>query len=260
MLTRSVAPRGQQLKGGGLRATIVSFLSPSGSSSVLRFSTRIALAVLIPGAVIVWLMYSASQQQAYVEARNMRWLGQMASQIQNFVRNQDGIVQRSLKSGDRQYGIAENLTSATCKPDWKHLSVFDAGQGPQLRFRHDDEKKVNSECAQSDLTRLVDRSLRQGVFDSIVLAQRNGAVLYQSNPGLIRLTNVRFLFAPAPDSKLGLPIFAADKPDEKAESPGEGCANRDNAPHALHRRSQVRCLGATIAPVACRDRYYRRGR
>ena len=107
----------------------MSFLLPSRSSSVLRFSTRIALAVLIPGAVIVWLMYSASQQQAYVEARNTRWLGQMASQIQNFVRNQDGIVQRSLKSGDRQYGIAENLTSATCKPDWKHSQRLRRGSG-----------------------------------------------------------------------------------------------------------------------------------
>ena len=228
----------------------MSFLSSSSSSSVLRFSTRIALAILIPGAVIAWLLYSASQQQAYVEARNMRWLGQMASQIQNLVRNQNGIVQRSLDSGDNPYAIAEdNVASAKCVAEWKHLSVVDGGEGPKLRFRLEEDAK--SECAQSDLTRLVERSVRQGVFDSIVLAQRNGPVLYQSNPDLIRLTNVQFLFAPAPDSKLGLPIFAAEKPADNPDQKPEAAAEKSAPTATMHLTRSIgdRKFSVTVQPL-----------
>lgn len=185
------------------------------SSGFLRFSTRIAMAVLIPAAVIVWLIYSAAQQQSYIEARNMRWLGQMATQIYNLVRNQERIVR---DSSPDELRIAENLTTEDNPGDTINLGVYDKGNGPKLYFRQPGPER-EPRVAFADLTRLVDRTLRPGVFDTVILARRNGTVLYQSNPGTLRLTNVQFLFAPVQESsKLGM-LLGGEKGDPKA-APG----------------------------------------
>lgn len=214
------------------------------SSGFLRFSTRIALAALIPVAVITWLIYSAAERQSLVEARNMRWLGQMATQIHNLVRNQERIVRDSSKDELR---ITENLTTAGDCDKSKNLGVYDGAEGPKLFFRQAAEDKT-IQCATADLTKLVERALRPGVFDSVILAQRSGPVLYQSNPGTLRLTNVQFLFAPPQEtSKLEM-LLGGDKVDPKIAA-ALVSPSLPTATMHLTRSIGDRAYGVSVQPV-----------
>ena len=69
---------------------------------------------------------------------------------------------------------------------------MDEGRDRYLRFAQTSGKR--RECAQSDLKKLVESAIRKEAFTSVVLAQRNGRVLYQSGPESLRITDVSFLF------------------------------------------------------------------
>lgn len=200
--------------------------------------------MFIPVAVIAWLIYSAAERQSLVEARNMRWLGQMATQIHNLVHNQERIVRDSSKDELR---IADNLTTADDCDKSQNLGVYDGGEGPKLFFRQTSRDKT-IQCASADLTRLVERALRPGVFDSVILAQRSGPVLYQSNPGALRLTNVQFLFAPVQEaSKLDV-LLGADKVDPKIAAALAGPSIPTATMH-LTRSIGDRAYGVSVQPV-----------
>ena len=173
-----------------------------------RISLRVAVALLIPVSIVLWLLYAAASDEEDTHSRNLRWLAQMATQIHqrvlnysNFVRDRAqvrGTAGAALKArSDTQTYSIENLVPlsrpASCNPrSWAHLSVVDEGHERQLRFLQTSGRF--QECAQADLKKLVESSIRKDAFTSVVLAQRNGRVLYQSGPESLRITDVSFLF------------------------------------------------------------------
>ncbi len=175
-------------------------------SGAARLALRAGL-LLIPVTVAALLLYVASEEQEALHHANLRWLAQMAAQIRDKIANQENLVRDRAKlasaddggSGtraDAAYSIAA-LKPATpgCDPgNWVHLSVVDAAGHLQLRFADSTGKKPV--CAWSDLAEIVAPVLSRSTFTSIVLAERNGRVLYRSGPETLQITDVSFLFAP----------------------------------------------------------------
>ncbi|MCX6591126.1 MAG: hypothetical protein NTZ56_06350 [Acidobacteria bacterium] len=190
----------------------MAILGFSGLGSGWRVSGRLMVAVLVPAGFAGWLLYSGTQQRDALEERNMRWLGHMASQVQKRVANFDNAVERWTEvdtvtpahqtgvTPANQFGVVENLDTEKCPEQGANLGVTKKAGKPLLHFRQ--ERKGGAGCAVSDLALLVEQSLRKDVFASIILAERNGNVLYQSDSGPMRFTSVDFLFAPAAEPAL----------------------------------------------------------
>jgi hypothetical protein len=175
-----------------------------------RVSSRFAFLLLIPAGLIVYLLYAAQSAQEARHARNLRWLAQMATQITNRVQVQADFVR---DRSERPAGLAaaseaaetlpqgpvanaaysiETLRPVICDKERKNLTVVDEGVERWLYLRHTGRSET---CARSDLKKLVEPAIRKGAFTSVILAQRNGRVLYESGPESLRITDVSFLFA-----------------------------------------------------------------
>src|SRR4051794_40219786 len=87
---------------------------------------RVLVALLIPCAIVAWLLYSAASNEESVHARNLRWLAQMANQISDRVLNYDGIVRQAAHTGNRSYLAVEGLkhedNPEVCA-QWKELTT-----------------------------------------------------------------------------------------------------------------------------------------
>ncbi|MBC7927207.1 MAG: cache domain-containing protein, partial [Bryobacteraceae bacterium] len=172
-------------------------------STVMRFSLRAGI-LIVPVLIGAFLVYMAAAEQEHLHHANLRWLAQMAAQIHDKVQNYSNLVRDRAEPSSSLSGTAndsapysiESLKPAgtPCNPEkWVQLSVLDSAQERQLRFAH--SKGDRHVCAYSDLKQLVGPTLRSGIFTSIVLAERNGRVLYRSGPDTLQITNVSFLFA-----------------------------------------------------------------
>lgn len=225
---------------------------PISGASVMRFSTRIALAILIPGAIVLWLLVSATAAEERLHTRNLRWLGQMAGRIQERVRYYDGVVRSAAERGEAQYTMVGDLKPIKVTADcsgWQHLSVHDEGQGPQVRFR--EPKGPTFECAEADLGQIVGQALRAGAFDSVVLARRrDGRVLYQAGGRTLNITDIRFLFAPS--SQKGIAALMGESAGTKTPAPSKDGGGGVDLPSAtLHLRQSIgdREYGVFVQPL-----------
>ena len=179
------------------------FWSLPASTDSLSFG-RMSIRVIVAAALILGvagsLFYSASLQRDAIHARNLRWLAQSATRIRDKILTYDQIVTRAAEAakGDKnidfRFGIAANLKpfnpapGQTVCPEGLEFCVSDADQGPMARFGH------GNRGGQTNLRIVVDESVRTGVFSTLVLARRDGKVLYQSGRDNLRLTNISFLF------------------------------------------------------------------
>jgi hypothetical protein len=203
---------------------------------------RVLIAILIPCSLVAWLLYSAAAQEERIHARNLRWLAQMANQISDRVLNYDGIVTQALRSGQNQYFAVEGLEperdAGSCA-NWKQLSVGYRDGRPKLRFveRKDDTR---AECAQYDLAKLVEHSIRPDVFTSIILAQRDGAVLYQSGLDSLRMTDIAFLFTNTDEKrKFGLSSSAKPASEHDEGTIAKSERKKDLPTSSLHVMKQI---------------------
>ena len=227
--------------------------STDGSPGIWRILFRILIALSIPALIIVWLLHSAAAQQEFVNARNLRWLGQMANRIRDTVQAYDQAVRyrAEAESKSKDYSI-ENLHNIDCE-NWRHLDVVDAGEGAKLRFRATRQTNAKSgagereACAEADLAALVKPALRTSAFTSIVLAKRSGRVLYQSGTGALRITDTSFLFTnegetKAAPAKSTAPLANVPGPDARAK-------NSPTSTTYLTRRIGDRQFSVFVQPV-----------
>jgi hypothetical protein len=237
----------------------VGLLSADGSPGIWRILFRILIALSVPALIIVWLLHSAAAQQEFVNARNLRWLGQMANRIRETVQAYDQAVRDRAESESKSETDTFSIkdlhpynNESDCAT-WKHLDVVDTGEGARLRFRATWQAHAGSVtkdrdvCAEADLTSLVEPALRTSAFTSIVLAKRSGKVLYQSGTGTLRITDTGFLFTnegeakPAP-GKTTAPPANALPPDARGK-------NSPTSTAYLTRRIGDRQFSVFVQPV-----------
>jgi hypothetical protein len=117
------------------------------------------------------------------------------------------------ETADPILGLVTNLTSEVCSKDGTNLGISIESTVLKLHFRKPGPTG-ETVCSYSDLAKLVEQSVRKDVFSNIILAERNGNVLYQTASGDTRFTNIDFLFSPAaePSTKSLLGDTPAAKP------------------------------------------------
>ena len=180
-----------------------------------RGSARLLAALLVPAAIVSWMLISGANQRKVLEERNMRWLGYMANQIERRISNFDEAMKRwayggsdksaansqrtpSRSSPANRFGAVENLDTEDCTTVGNNIGNFGVAREAgklMLHFRRTKSGEVDA-CAASDLGLIVEQSIRQGVFLSVVLAEREGRVLYQTDQTQLKFTNISFLFTP----------------------------------------------------------------
>ncbi|MCX6595602.1 MAG: cache domain-containing protein [Acidobacteria bacterium] len=175
-------------------------------SSGWRVSARLVVAILVPAAIVGWLLVNGASQKRALEERNMRWLGHMANQIEARISNFDEAVDRWAYIGAKEktnsasvaankFGVVNNLDTEDCPAGGTNFSVTKEAGKLKLHFRR---TKNGDACAYSDLGKVVEQSLRKDVFSAVILAERNGTVLYQTDQAKMRFTDLDFLFKAAP--------------------------------------------------------------
>src|SRR4051794_31419217 len=178
-------------------------------SSTARASLRAGCILLIPAAIIVSLLYVAATQEEEMHNRNLRWLAQIATQVQKRVETYSNLVRdraeakskpaansgtASSPSARKSVGYSIDGLKPVTVPDQcdaksqGHIRMMDDGQEPQLYFIY--SNGVDAECAQSGLRQIVEPALRKDAFTSVLLAERSGKVWYQYGPESLRITNV----------------------------------------------------------------------
>jgi hypothetical protein len=199
-----------------------------------RFFSRIALAILVPAVLAVWLFHSASVQEESIHSRDTRWLAQMGENLRKRIQHNQDIVASVAKdlresSADKDSVLSAvgnlQLVEAGCAAR-KPLEVRYQGGVPKITFVNSDPPAPT--CLEADLGTLVGKAIRADAFDSVILADHQGSVMYQSEGGETRLTDVRFLFTgAAPEhsslfSSLKGDSDAAKKAGTAPNDPGSG--------------------------------------
>ena len=232
-----------------------------------RFSSRIALAILLPALLAAWLLHSASVQEESIHSRNTRWLAQMGENLRKRIEHNQNIVASVAKdlresSADKDSVLSAvgnlKLVEADCAKR-KPLEVRYEGGVPKITFVNSDPPAPT--CLEADLGTLVGKAIRADAFDSVILADRQGGVMYQSEGGETRLTDVKFLFdGSAPESSS---FFSSLKGDSGAAKKAGARAerfrqrrdpHRHSTSHENHRRPRIRsfypaCRPGSGAPV-----------
>src|SRR5215467_3778947 len=195
-----------------------------------RIPLRFVVALLIPAGLMLYLFFAAQTLEEAVHERNLRWLAQMATQIServqihsNFVRDRADHPSSNSTGADVQpeaYSIEtlKPVSGADCGSD-KNLTVKEDGQERWLLFAH--ARDGHQVCAKADLEALVKPAIRKDAFTSVVLAQWDGRVLYQSGPESLRITDVSFLFSSGGETRMKT---------SKSGASADNAATRGDAP------------------------------
>ena len=218
------------------------------SSASWRLISRITLAILLPALLAVWLFHSASVQEESIHSRNARWLAQMGKNLHDRIQHDQNLLASVAKNPDEtdldNLKLVKNCAQQTTLNFW-----FD-GDVPKITFGGRDSHT----CLEADLRILVGKTIRAGAFDSVILADRQGGVIYQSETGETRLTDIRFLFSgAAPERTSLLSTLTGDGADAKkaASTPKE--ANHGEVPTVTqHLRKTIgdREFEVFVEPVA----------
>jgi hypothetical protein len=228
-----------------------------------RISLRFATVLLIPAVLIVWLLYAAQTGEEAAHGRNLRCLAQMAKLITERVQiYSDFVRERAVRPADPkparngsrriaktggapggsgqqpdapEHSIEKDLKSATCDPTGlKNLTVMDNGADLFLQPPGQYDR-----CAQTDLKALVKPAIRQDGFTSVILAQRDGRVLYQSQSESLRITDVSFLFARSGEERGKLFPGTAGSSAKDAQAAKDAAARSDAPTSSIHLTSQI---------------------
>ena len=225
-----------------------------------RFSSRIALAILLPALLAAWLLHSASVQEESIHSRNTRWLAQMGENLRKRIEHNQNIVASVAKdlresSADKDSVLSAvgnlKLVEADCAKR-KPLEVRYEGGVPKITFVNSDPPAPT--CLEADLGTLVGKAIRADAFDSVILADRQGGVMYQSEGGETRLTDVKFLFdGSAPESSSFFSSLKGDSGAAKKAGPAPKDSGSGEIPTATQHLTKTigdREFGVFIQPVA----------